>query len=68
MLRSQDFFLRKAQAELKTAFQSRDMLLGHTARAIDELHQTTHLLAERLQSIHRLYFPEMDVKDPKKFA
>lgn len=64
----QNYFLRRAERGVQEAMQSRDMLLGHVARSIEEMNKIINLLHERLATIYALYFPELETKESKKYA
>jgi nucleolar protein 56 len=67
-MEKRELFLKRAREETQEALRSRDMLLAHVAKAIDELNKVANLLHERLSEMYVLYFPELDIKDAQKHA
>jgi nucleolar protein 56 len=63
-----DSFLKKAREQTQEALRSKDVLLAHLSRAMEELVKVINLLHERLNTMYSIYFPELDVKDSKKYA
>ncbi len=61
-------FLEKTKERLKSAFKSRDMLVGHLSRTIDELDDIINILGERLEEWYGVYFPELKLDDKVDYA
>jgi len=60
--------IKKARAGVSAAMRKRDNILIHTVSAIDEINKMSNLLSERLQEWYGLYFPELRISEPKKYA
>lgn len=61
-------FLEKTKERLRTVFKSRDMLVGHLSRTIDELDDIINILGERLEEWYGVYFPELKLEDKVDYA
>ena len=63
-----DLFVKKSRLAVTEALKSRDMLLVGVTRTLDDLDKTINLLNERLQDWYGVYFPELKVEEPQKYA
>ena len=61
-------FIKKSRESVRTALQSRDMLITNVQRSIDELTAVKNALGERLEEWYAVYFPELRLEDKTKFA
>lgn len=61
-------FIKKSRIGTTEALKSRDMLLGHISKSIDEMDEAIHMLTEKLEDLYSSYFPELKLDDKKKFA
>lgn len=63
-----DLFVKKSRLAVSEALKSRDMLLVGVTRTLDDLDKIINLLNERLADWYGVYFPELRVEEPEKYA
>ncbi|MBI2079444.1 hypothetical protein HYT84_01660 [Candidatus Micrarchaeota archaeon] len=61
-------FLKKAKEQTKLALGSRDLVLSHISRSIDDINKAANLMGERLEEWFGIYVPEFKMEDRKKHA
>ncbi len=61
-------FLKKTEERMEKELTSRDVFLGRSNRAIEELTDVLNVLGERLEDMFRLYTPKLEVADREKYA
>ncbi len=61
-------FLKKTRESMREALQSRDRIIAHVQRSIDELMRVKNFINERLEEWYIVYFPELHIEDKNQYA
>ncbi|MFH1394446.1 MAG: NOP5/NOP56 family protein [Candidatus Micrarchaeota archaeon] len=61
-------FFKKSKRTVSEALKSRDMLLSGVTKTIDDLNKIINQLVERLEDWYGIYFPELKIDEPIKYA
>jgi nucleolar protein 56 len=65
---NRDELLKKAAKKLQQELSSPDYIIIQTINAIDDLNKIANLCYERVFEWYSLHFPEVKIKDPKKYV
>lgn len=61
-------FLKKAREKTSAALRSRDVMLAHVSRTVEELEGVANLMGEKLEEMYSLYFPELKTGDRRSYV
>lgn len=60
-------FLKKARERTSAALRSRDVMLAQISRTVEELESVSNLMAEKLEEMYSLYFPELKTTERRSY-
>ncbi len=60
-------FLKKARERTSAALRSRDVMLAQVSRTVEELESVSNLMAEKLEEMYSLYFPELRTTEMRSY-